>query len=121
MTVNTIRMVDYDQVREYAFGENESLKEKLGICLINPEDFKKLDLKISLNLRLTNSFGSVVISPKEDKDVPVGTISMPVSIWANQITGIENDEPIYKNIRVNVEITNDSVLGIKDLLNLIRE
>lgn len=121
MTVNTVRMVDYDQVREYSFGDNNSLKEKLGIGFINPEDFNKLNLKASLNLRLTNNFGSVVIEPKEDKDVPIGTIIIPVSIWANQITGIENDELIYKNIRVSIEVTSDSVLGLKDILNSINE
>lgn len=121
MTVNSIRMVDNDQVREYSFGDNKSLKEKLGTGFINPEDFKKLGLKSSLNLKLMNDFGSVIITPKEDKDIPAGMIIMPVSIWANQITGIENNEPIYKNIKVNVEVTSDSVLGIKELLNIIRE
>ena len=121
MIVNTVRIVDNDQVREYSFGDNNSLKEKLGIGLINPEDFNNLNLSSSLNLRLTNNFGNVVIKPMEDKDVPIGIIIMPVSIWANQITGIENNEPVYKNIEVNVEVTSDSVLEIIDLLNLIKD
>ncbi len=121
LIANTIRMVDNDQAREYTFGDNNSLKEKLGIGFINPEDFKKLDLKSSLNLRLINNFGSVVIKPKEDKNVPVGTINIPVSIWANQITGIENNELIFKNIEVSIEVTSDPVLGLKDILNSINE
>jgi formylmethanofuran dehydrogenase subunit D len=121
MIVNTIRMVDNDQVREYSFGDNNSLKEKLAVGFINPEELKKLDLKPDSNLRLTNNFGSVIIKPKEDKDVPVGTIIIPVSIWANQITGIENNEPVYKNIGANIEVTSDSVLGIKEILNKIKE
>ena len=97
------------------------IKEKLGIGLMNPEDFSKLNLRSNLNLRLTSSFGNVVIKPVEDKNVPLGMIIVPVSIWANQITGIENNEPIYKNIGVKVEVTSDSVLGLNELLKLIRD
>ncbi|MFX0040536.1 MAG: molybdopterin dinucleotide binding domain-containing protein [Promethearchaeota archaeon] len=121
MKVNTVRMVDFDQAREYSFGDNNSLKEKLGIGLINPTDFKKLNIQSNLNLRLTNNFGTVIIKPKEEEDIPVGTIIIPVSIWANQITGIENDNLVYKNIGVNVEVTSDSVLEINELLNIIRK
>ncbi|MFW9820407.1 MAG: hypothetical protein ACFFE5_12420, partial [Candidatus Thorarchaeota archaeon] len=63
----------------------------------------------------------VIIRPEEDKNVPVGVINIPVSIWANQISGVVNDEPVYKNISVEVEVTNDSVLGINELLNLIKK
>jgi formylmethanofuran dehydrogenase subunit D len=121
MTVNTIRMVDNDQVREYTFGDNSSLKEKLAIGFINPQDYNMLKITLNLNLRLSNNFGTVVIKPKEDNDVPVGIINIPVSIWANQITGIENNEPIFKNIAVNVEVTSEGVIGIEELLNSIKE
>ncbi|MFX1502676.1 MAG: molybdopterin dinucleotide binding domain-containing protein [Promethearchaeota archaeon] len=121
MLLHTVRMVDHDQVREYAFGDNNSLTEKLAIGLINPDDFKNLNLISKLNLKLNNNNGSVIIKPIQEKNVPLGTIIMPVSIWANQITGIENNELVYKNIEVNVETTNDSVLDINDLLSLIRD
>lgn len=121
MLLNTVRMVDYDQAKEYLEGDDNSLKEKLAIGLINPEDFKSLNLSQSLNLKLKNKFGSVVIKVLQDENVPVGIINMPVSIWANQITGIQNYELLYKNIKVNVEVTRDSVLGIKEIINSIKE
>jgi len=121
MLLNTVRMVDYDQAKEYLEGDDNSLKEKLAIGLISPEDFKSLNISQNLNLKLNNKFGSVVIKAIQDENVPVGTINMPVSIWANQITGIENYELLYKNIRVNVEVTRDSVLGIKEIINSIKE
>ncbi|MFX1380692.1 MAG: molybdopterin dinucleotide binding domain-containing protein [Promethearchaeota archaeon] len=121
MIVNTVRMVDNDQVREYSFGDNNSLKEKLGIGFINPDDFKKYNINSSLNLKLTNKSGSVVIKPKEGKDVPAGTIILPVSIWANQITEVENNELIYKNINVSMESTSDPVLNLEDLLKEIKK
>ncbi|MFX1592520.1 MAG: molybdopterin dinucleotide binding domain-containing protein [Promethearchaeota archaeon] len=121
MIVNTVRMVDNDQVREFSFGDNSSLKEKLAIGFINPKDFKNLNISSNLNLRLNNNFGTVVIKPIEDEDVPIGIIIMPVSIWANQITGIEKNELFYKNIGVNVEVTSDKVLEIQEILNSIKE
>jgi len=121
MIVNTVRMVDNDQTREYSFGDNSSLKDKLAIGFINPEDFKNLNISSNLNLRLDNKFGSVVIKPIEEEDVPTGIIIMPVSIWANQITGIERNELVYKNIEVNVEVTSDSILEIQNLINSIKD
>jgi len=121
MLVNTVRMVDNDQAKEYSEGDNNTLTEKLAIGLINPEDFKNLNLTQSLNLKLISNFGSVIIKALQDKNVPLGTINMPVSIWANQITGIENNELLYKNIKVNVEATRDSVLGLEELINSIKE
>ena len=121
MLMNTIRMVNHDQRKEHAFGNNSSLKKNLAIGLINSTDFKKLNLSEDLNLKLTNSFGSVIIKVKQDNNIPLGIINVPVSIWANQITGIENDELIYKNIKVEVESTKDSVLGIEDLLKSIKD
>lgn len=120
MIANTVRMVDYDQVREYVFGDNNSLKEKLAIGLINPEDFSKLKINSRLNIKLSNNFGSVVIKPIQNDGTPKGIIIMPVSIWANQITGIEKNEPVYKNIGVTVEATSDLVLELQVLINSIK-
>ena len=46
---------------------------------------------------------------------------MPVSIWANQITGISNEQLIFKNIKINAEATRDKVLDIDELLNIIKK
>ena len=121
MIVNTVRMVDYDQLREHSFGDDNSLKENLAIGIVNPEDFIKLNLTPSLNLKLVNDHGQVIVKVKQEKDVPLGTILMPVSIWTNQITGIINKQLIFKNLKVNAEATRDNVLDIKGLLNVIKK
>ena len=121
MLVNTVRMVDYDQLKEHALGDDNSLKENLALGIVNPEDFKKLNLTASLNLKLSNSFGNVVIKIKQSEDVPVGTILMPVSIWANQITGIMDDQILFKNIKVNTEATKDDILDLKSILNSLKK
>ncbi|MHA2036959.1 MAG: molybdopterin dinucleotide binding domain-containing protein [Promethearchaeota archaeon] len=121
MKINTVRMVDYDQFKEYSLGDDSSLKENLAFGLLNPEDYEKLNLTPRMNLKVVNKYGQVVIKVKKEKNVPLGTILMPVSIWANQITGISNDQVNFKNIEVNTETTTDRVLEITDLLNIIKK
>jgi len=52
MVVNTVRMVDYDQAKEYSEGDNTTLSEKLAIGLINPEDFKNFLEEVSKDKRV---------------------------------------------------------------------
>ncbi|KKM76627.1 hypothetical protein LCGC14_1378210, partial [marine sediment metagenome] len=49
--------------------------------------------------------------------VPSGIVLLPVSIWANQITGFENNRLVFKNVKVNVNNTDESIMNIKDLIN----
>jgi formylmethanofuran dehydrogenase subunit D len=121
MILNTVRMVDHDQAREHAFGDEKSLMDNLAVGILNPEDFKKLSLTSSLNLKISSEYGEVIVKNKQDENIPQGIIIMPVSIWANQLTGITGKEIIYKNILVKVEPTRDSILTIQDLISFIKK
>lgn len=121
MVVNTVRMVDNDQLKEFSFGDDISLKENLAVCFLNPIDSKKLDITPNMNLKLSNEYGQVILKIEENKNIPVGTILLPVSIWANQITGIVEGQLIFKNIKVHAEVTEEIVLDIKDLLRIIKK
>jgi len=121
MILNTVRMVDHDQTREHAYGDDKSLMENLAVGIINPEDFNKLNLTPSLNIKVSCNNGEVVLKNKQDENVPQGIIVMPVSIWANQLTGIEGKEIKYKNILVKVEPTRDPILTFQDLISLIKK
>jgi len=120
MILNTMRMVDHDQAREHALGDEKSLEENIAVALINPEDFKKLNLTRSLHLAVSNKNGQIIIRIKEDEGVPQGTILMPVSIWANQLTSFESNELIYKNVTVNVEATRDPITSFNQIIHSIR-
>lgn len=120
MILNTVRMVDYDQAREYALGDDNSLRERLAICIINPNDFRKLSLTPSLNLKLSNDNGQVIIKVKQNEDIPQGTIIMPVSIWASQLTGVYDESVVFKNLKTTAEATQESVLTIKELLESLK-
>jgi formylmethanofuran dehydrogenase subunit D len=63
----------------------------------------------------------VKLKTKQDENVPQSTILIPISIWANQLTGTEGNEVIYKNISVEVEPTRDPILSFEALISLIKE
>ena len=114
--LNTIRKIDNDQVKEYTFGTEQSLEENLAICFINPKDFDKLNLVSSLHLRLSNKEKHVIVKVEKDGNVPEGTITMPVSIWSNQLSEVQNHELLYKNIVVNVEATRDPIMKFEEII-----
>jgi formylmethanofuran dehydrogenase subunit D len=120
MLLNTMRMVDHDQAREHALGDEKSLDEHLPIGIINPKDFEKLNLTPSLHLKISNKNGEIIVGIKKDENIPQGMILMPVSIWANQLTSFESNELIYKNITVNVEATRDPITSFNQIIDSLR-
>lgn len=122
MILNTIRLIKYDQGKEFTFGDDLSLKENLAIGLLNPKDFKKLNLASDSNIKIISQFGEVIVKAKPDEleEVPLNIINLPISIWANQLTGIEHNELLLKNIKVNVEATTEQILDFNEILALIK-
>ena len=122
MILNTIRLIKYDQGREFSFGDDLSLKENLAIGLLNPKDFKKLNLSSNSNIKIISQFGEVIVKAKPDEleEVPLNIINLPISIWANQLTGIEHNELLLKNIKVNVEATTEQILDFNEILTRIK-
>ena len=94
--------------------------QNLPIGILNPKDFEKLNLTSSLHIKISNKNGEIIVGTKEDEGVPQGTILMPVSIWANQLTSFESNELIYKNITVNVEATRDPITSFIQIINSIK-
>ncbi len=120
LILNTVRKVDNDQTKEYAFGDTQSLEQNLALGFLNPANMKGLNLKNEECINITNDVGSIVVKAFEDEDVPEGSILLPVSIWANQLTKVEGDDLFFKNIKVNVNATNKTITKYEDILNRIR-
>ncbi len=112
-------MVDNDQAKERFVGKEADTKNFLAVGFINPDDYKELLITPSLGIIVSSPFGEVILKAKEAKEVPKGTILMPVSIYSNQLTGVDAGELTYKNIKVRVEITRDQPLEISDLIKSI--
>ena len=115
-TLNTVRKVDNDQTKEHAFGTEQSLEENLAICFINPKDFDKLNLVPSLHLKITNDKKEIIVKVEKDDNIHEGTVAMPVSIWSNQLTEVQSNEILYKNICVDVEATRDLLTNFKEIM-----
>lgn len=114
--LNTIRKIDNDQGKEYTFGTEQSLEENLAICFINPKDFDKLNLVSSLHLKISNKENHIIVKVEKDDNVPEGTVTMPVSIWSNQLSEVQNHELLYKNIVVNVEATRELIMKFEEII-----
>ncbi|MBY9006953.1 MAG: hypothetical protein KGD63_09350 [Candidatus Lokiarchaeota archaeon] len=121
MILNTIRLIDYDQNKEWIHNDIESMEDNLAIGFINPMDFKEMYLVPSLKLRISNKYGDIIIKFKQGKDIPRGIILMPISMWSNQLSYVENKNIIYKNIKVQVEGTRDSPTKLIELINRIKK
>lgn len=119
--LNTVRKVDNDQAREFAFGDDTSLKEKLAIVFLNPEDITQLNVKPGSVVKIYHELGSINVKCSQDKNVPLKMAIMPVSIWSNQLTRVMNNELEYKNIVVKIEANNEPILDYKLLLQKIKE
>jgi formylmethanofuran dehydrogenase subunit D len=118
--LNTVRNVDFDQAKEFTFGSKDSLRNNLGIALLNKADIKSLNLKEDVNLAISSKYGKAVVKWKEHEKIPSGMISMPISIWSNQLTGLQEDEISYKNITVEASRTEEKVLSLDELLKSLK-
>ena len=114
--LNSMRKIDNDQVKEHAFGTEQSLEENLAICFVNPKDYEKLNLVSSLHLKISNEENFVIVKVEKDDNIPEGMIVMPVSIWSNRLSVVQNNEILYKNIAVNVEATREPIMKFKEII-----
>lgn len=121
LILNTVRLIENDQAKEFAIGDKESLKDKLAISFLNPLDLQKINPNNGPNLKISNKYGEIIIKGIGDEDIAQGIILMPNSIWSNQITGIENSELKYKNILVKVEPTEEPITTLNTILQKIKE
>ena len=111
-----MRKIDNDQVKEHAFGTEQSLEENLAVCFINPKDFENLNLVLSLHLKISNKEKHIIVRVEKDENVHEGLLVMPVSIWSNRLSEVQNNELLYKNIVVNAEATREPITKFKEII-----
>ena len=114
--LNSMRKIDNDQVKEHAFGTEQSLEENLAVCFINPKDFENLNLVLSLHLKISNKEKHIIVRVEKDENVHDGLLVMPVSIWSNRLSEVQNDELLYKNIVVNAEATREPITKFTEII-----
>lgn len=120
LILNTVRKIDNDQTREFAFGDKNSLEEQLAVAYLNPKKMRELKLLKTNHIRIANEAGSIIVKALEDENVPNDSILLPISIWANQLTRVMNNDLAFKNITVNVDSTDEPITKFKDIITKIK-
>ena len=120
LVLNSVRKIDYDQTKEFTFGNTQSLEDNLAIAFLNPTNAKELKLTKDGHIKISNEGNSIIVKVIEDENTPEGIVVLPVSIWANQITQVRGTEIFYKNIKVNVETTDEPITKFKYIINKIK-
>jgi len=120
LLLSTIRELKYDQKTLINELSEQELKENVAVCLIHPKTYNRIVSKSGLNLKLTTNYGSVVLKPVWDETIPLEMIYVNKSIWANQIIGNVKEKIQFKNLEVEVEPTEESVLEISELLDKLK-
>lgn len=95
--------------------------ESVAVCFVDPEDLKKLGAGEGGNVRVSTSYGSVIVKALRSPGGPhLGVIFIPYGTWANAVVSPETDSsgmPSLKGIPAEIEPANGkSVLGLSELL-----
>ena len=121
MILNTVRLMDNDEDREMMFDDEGTMKERIAIAFLNPEDFEELYMTKSLKLHVKSEFGEINVYNERDEEIPRGTLVMPISIWSNQLTGTREGKLFNKGIKVEVEASRDEPPSFSELISKIKE
>lgn len=96
-----------------------------AICHMNREMMDEMGLKEGDNIQVVSNFGDVVVSVVETKEtLPDGMIFIPMGPWANRVIDPDTDStatPRFKNIPVEINVTDEEVLDMPTLLKVYRK
>jgi formylmethanofuran dehydrogenase subunit D len=120
VTLITGRTIDQGVGKELGKGSKEYF-DSVAVCFFDSGDFKKLGLKIGVNVQVTSPHGSVVVKAKiHPYGAMPGMIFMPCGLWANVVCSADTDSigmPTFRGFMVEVEPAPDKpVLTLDELL-----
>jgi formylmethanofuran dehydrogenase subunit D len=113
----SLSIVTYRDIYEWVErkkGDHLSSKyqEHSAIIYMSVNDIKKLGIRDNATVELSNDVGRVVVRAKDDKSCPDGFGFMPISPYANRLTGYNPSKaqfPDFKSIKVMVKPTEETV------------
>jgi len=101
---------------------SQGYREATSILFIHPMDLFELGIESGDNVRVTSDAGSVVLRTEKTETLPEGCVFIALGPYANAITGAcshGTGMPDYKEIPVDIEPTEDSVVTVWDLMEEI--
>ncbi len=119
-----IKLTTYRDIFQAEALENDRFgdeyKKHSAAVVMGKDDLKKLGLKSGERVRLTNSYGMVVIEVRESKrEEPGGVAFMVNSPWSNALVSDETGGkgiPEFKNITARISLTKDEITTIESLI-----
>ncbi len=119
MKITTYRDIFQSEALEYDRYGDEYRKHSASIVL-GKDDMKKIGLKTGDRVRLTNSYGSIVVEVRESKrNEPGGLAFMVNSPWSNALVSDETGGkgiPEFKKITAKISLTKDEITTLGDLI-----
>jgi formylmethanofuran dehydrogenase subunit D len=94
-------------------------KEACAVCFLDKRDMFTLGIPNSTNIKVSTSFGSIVVKAKKSPNRHKGIIFIPMGPWANQLVPPDFDNigmPAFKGIDAEISITNEKIPDINDIL-----
>ncbi|MEN6328813.1 MAG: tungsten-dependent formylmethanofuran dehydrogenase subunit FwdD [Methanobacteriaceae archaeon] len=96
-----------------------------AICHMNREMMDEMGVKEGDNIQVVSNFGDVVVKVVNTKEtLPEGMIFIPMGPWANRVIDPDTDStatPRFKNIPVEINLTDEEVLDMPTLLKVYRK
>jgi formylmethanofuran dehydrogenase subunit D len=119
-----IKLTTYRDIFQAEWLENdrfgEEYKKHSAAVVMGKDDMKKFGLKTGDRVRLTNSYGSIVVEVRESKrEEPGGIAFMANSPWSNALVSDETRGrgiPEFKNITARISLTKDEITTIESLI-----
>jgi len=101
--------------------EKDLYRKACGIIELDPSDLKKLGVWRNSNVRVTSSYGNIVVKAIETTQGPhPGVGFIPMGPWANSVVNpntYSTGMPTFKGTPVEVEVAmNEEVLGSIELV-----
>ncbi len=105
------------------FGEEyKMLSAAISISKI---DMQKMGLKSKDRVRISNSYGSIIVEAKESrKDEPGGLAFMVKSPWSNSLVSGDTQGkgiPEFKNIRAKISLSKEEITTLEKLIGIFKK
>lgn len=108
-----VEALEYDR-----FGEE--YKKLSAALFMSKEDMKKMAFKSGERVRLSNSYGKIVVELRESKrNEPGGLAFMVNGPWSNSLVSDDTGGkgiPEFKNITARISLTKDEITPIEKLI-----
>ena len=96
----------------------EEYKKLSAAISISKIDMQKMSLKPKDRVKISNSYGSIIVEVKETKkDEPGGLAFMVNSPWSNSlVSGDTQGIPEFKNINAKISLSKEEITTLEKLI-----